>query len=108
MKHKKLWIIKNIWNGLNKYFTQQQVYLTIQLYLIAYLLDVLHEIKMYVICSKILDTKQTDWLRNSAWNSLHDNIILIHGYAGGEDTLPIVVLKDGKLHFLNSFQGLFK
>lgn len=46
-----------------------------------------------------LDPTQADWLRNSAWNPNHDNIILIHGYAGGEDTLPIVVLKDGMFFF---------
>lgn len=47
--------------------------------------------------------KQTDWLRNSAWNSSHENIILIHGYAGGDGTLPIVVLKDGKFLFYVRF-----
>jgi len=48
-----------------------------------------------------LDINQADWLRNSGWNPEQENIILIHGYAGGDDTLPIVVLRDGKhvLHF---------
>lgn len=44
---------------------------------------------------QVLDMTHADWLRNSAWNPNNDNIILIHGYAGGDDTLPIVVLKDG-------------
>lgn len=43
-----------------------------------------------------LDSYQHDWLRNSGWNSDNNNIILIHGYAGGDDTLPISVLRDGK------------
>lgn len=38
---------------------------------------------------------QNDWLMNSGWQSQKENIILIHGYAGGEDTPPIGVLKDG-------------
>lgn len=44
---------------------------------------------------QVLDMTHADWLRNSAWNPNNDNIILIHGYAGGDDILPIVVLKDG-------------
>lgn len=42
-----------------------------------------------------VDLTQTDWLRNSGWKSDKQNIILIHGYAGGDDSLPTVVLKDG-------------
>lgn len=45
---------------------------------------------------QIADLSQGDWLRNSGWNPQHENIILIHGYAGGDDTLPIMVLRDGK------------
>lgn len=41
-----------------------------------------------------LDTAEADWLRISAWNSSKENIILIHGYAGGDDVLPMVVLRD--------------
>lgn len=32
---------------------------------------------------------------NSGWQSQKQNIILIHGYAGGEETPPVGVLKDG-------------
>lgn len=42
-----------------------------------------------------VDPLQYDWLRNSAWNSDLDNIIIIHGYAGGDNLLPITVLRDG-------------
>lgn len=44
-----------------------------------------------------LDVSQGDWLRNSGWDPEKENIILIHGYAGGDDTLPMSVLRDGKL-----------
>lgn len=43
-----------------------------------------------------LDTTQKDWLRNSNWDSGKDTMILVHGYAGGEDGLPMSVLRDGK------------
>ncbi|XP_060527849.1 phospholipase A1 member A-like [Cylas formicarius] len=41
-----------------------------------------------------VDQGQTDWLRQSVWDPLKENILLIHGYAGGEDTLPINVVRD--------------
>lgn len=50
----------------------------------------------YIILSK-LDEDETNWLRMSAWNSSKENIILIHGYAGGDDILPMVVLRDAYL-----------
>lgn len=53
-----------------------------------------------------LNIYQEDWLRNSGWNPDKENIFLIHGYAGGDDTLPIVVLKDGKFIILNLAQLL--
>lgn len=34
----------------------------------------------------------------SAWNSSKENIILVHGYAGGDDVLPMVVLRDAYLN----------
>lgn len=43
-----------------------------------------------------LNIKEGDWLRNSAHNPDHDNILLIHGYAGGDNLLPTVVLRDGE------------
>lgn len=36
-----------------------------------------------------------DWLNDTEWDPSKENIILVHGYAGGDDTLPIVVLRDG-------------
>lgn len=42
-----------------------------------------------------LDVTQKDWLMNSGWQPQKQNIILIHGYAGGEETPPVGVLKDG-------------
>lgn len=49
---------------------------------------------LYANCVQ-LDMTQSDWLRKSRWDPEKKNIILIHGYAGGDDTLPIAVLKDG-------------
>ncbi|XP_012272394.1 phospholipase A1 [Orussus abietinus] len=41
-----------------------------------------------------LDVSQSDWLRRPDYEPQNENIILIHGYAGGDDTLPIAVLRD--------------
>ncbi|XP_044755241.1 phospholipase A1 VesT1.02-like [Coccinella septempunctata] len=43
---------------------------------------------------EIFDYSQHDWLRQSGWDPDKENIILVHGYAGGDDTLPMVVLRD--------------
>ncbi|KAH9629682.1 hypothetical protein HF086_001495 [Spodoptera exigua] len=45
----------------------------------------------------VVDLSSLDWLRQSGWDPAHENILLIHGYAGGDDTLPIVVLRDAYL-----------
>lgn len=50
-----------------------------------------------IFCSLQLNIREGDWLRNSAHNPQHDNILLIHGYAGGDNLLPTVVLRDGEL-----------
>lgn len=44
-----------------------------------------------------VDLFSEDWLRQSTWDPAHETILLIHGYAGGDDTLPITVLRDGYL-----------
>lgn len=41
---------------------------------------------------------ETNWLRMSAWNATKENIILIHGYASGDELLPMVVLRDAYLN----------
>nr|CAI5824051.1 unnamed protein product [Callosobruchus analis] len=41
-----------------------------------------------------VDYLQSDWLRQSIWDSTKEDILLIHGYAGGDDALPMVVLRD--------------
>ncbi|XP_015595731.1 phospholipase A1 member A-like [Cephus cinctus] len=41
-----------------------------------------------------LDVHESDWLRHAEYDPRSENIILIHGYAGGDDTLPISVLRD--------------
>ncbi|XP_013142423.1 PREDICTED: uncharacterized protein LOC106106393 [Papilio polytes] len=46
---------------------------------------------------KTVDLFSEDWLRQSGWEPSHETILLIHGYAGGDDTLPIVVLRDAYL-----------
>lgn len=46
-----------------------------------------------------LNMKEGDWLRLSSHNPENDNILLIHGYAGGDNQLPTVVLRDGKWPF---------
>lgn len=49
------------------------------------------------MCSILqVDLFSEDWLRQSGWEPSHETILLIHGYAGGDDTLPITVLRDGK------------
>ncbi|XP_032685704.1 phospholipase A1-like [Odontomachus brunneus] len=46
---------------------------------------------------KLLDSSEkSDWLRQD-YESSKENILLIHGYAGGDDTLPIAVLRDAYL-----------
>lgn len=54
---------------------------------------------MIIFISKV-DITQRDWLRNSGWDRDKENMILIHGYGGSEDALPMVVLRDGKLNTL--------
>lgn len=49
---------------------------------------------------------QKDWLMNSGWQSQKQNVILIHGYAGGEYTPPVGVLKDGNFNLNLSFEKL--
>lgn len=49
----------------------------------------------YLYLLQQLDINQADWLRNSGWDPEKENIFLVHGYAGGDDTLPISVLRDG-------------
>ncbi|XP_059617747.1 uncharacterized protein LOC132262483 [Phlebotomus argentipes] len=49
----------------------------------------------------LLDMDQADWLRNSGFNPNYESIILIHGYAGGDDTLPMVVLRDAYIRHGN-------
>lgn len=44
-----------------------------------------------------VDYFQSDWLRQSGWDPNKEDVFIIHGYAGGDNTLPIVVLRDGKL-----------
>ncbi|CAK1601242.1 unnamed protein product [Parnassius mnemosyne] len=46
---------------------------------------------------KVVDLYSEDWLRQSGWEPSHETILLIHGYAGGDDTLPIIVLRDAYL-----------
>ena len=41
-----------------------------------------------------VDSTDSQWLHMSALNSSKENIILVHGYAGGDDILPMVVLRD--------------
>ncbi|KAK4875868.1 hypothetical protein RN001_012290 [Aquatica leii] len=43
---------------------------------------------------EFVDTYENDWLRQSSWNDTKENILIVHGYAGGDDTLPISVLRD--------------
>ena len=34
----------------------------------------------------------------SSWNNTKENIILVHGYASGDDVLPMSVLRDAYLN----------
>jgi len=44
-----------------------------------------------------LDFSYEDWLRHSSWDPYHDNVVLVHGYAGGDNTFPMSMLRDGKI-----------
>lgn len=57
------------------------------------------DIKFILYANKekyVVDPYQSDWLRSSPWEHGKESILIIHGYAGGDDTLPIAVLRDGK------------
>lgn len=47
---------------------------------------------------EVIDITVTDWLRQSSWDSEKEDVLVVHGYAGGDDTLPIAVLRDGKIN----------
>lgn len=42
-----------------------------------------------------MDITSDEWLLESGWNPDLETIILYHGYAGGPNTLPIAIVKDG-------------
>ncbi|XP_046737590.1 phospholipase A1 member A-like [Diprion similis] len=44
-----------------------------------------------------LEVDQSDWLRREPYDPRLENAFVIHGYAGGDDTLPIAVLRDAYL-----------
>lgn len=44
------------------------------------------------------DMNEEYWLRMSSWNNTKENIILVHGYASGDDVLPMSVLRDAYLN----------
>lgn len=59
---------------------------------------ILHDLNMPIYFTFLLfqvDLFTEDWLRQSSWEPSHETILLVHGYAGGDDTLPIIVLRDG-------------
>lgn len=39
--------------------------------------------------------EQKDFLRNTDWDPTKQNIVFIHGYAGGDGIFPAVILRDG-------------
>jgi hypothetical protein len=43
------------------------------------------------------DHEEDNWLRMSSWNKSKENMILVHGYAGGDDVLPMSILRDAYL-----------
>lgn len=45
---------------------------------------------------ELKNSDQSDWLQHD-YDPTRENIILIHGYAGGDDSLPITVLRDAYL-----------
>ncbi|XP_031834606.1 phospholipase A1 [Nomia melanderi] len=51
-----------------------------------------------------LDSRSSDWLRQD-YDPTKESVILVHGYAGGDDTLPIAVLRDAYLR--NSSYNVF-
>lgn len=55
-----------------------------------------------------MDYTKTDWLRQSIWDPLKEDVMLVHGYAGGDDELPMVVLRDGKVFLISSYIHILK
>ncbi|KOC62970.1 Phospholipase A1 member A [Habropoda laboriosa] len=51
-----------------------------------------------------LDSRESDWLRQD-YDPTKENVLLVHGYAGGDDTLPISVLRDAYIR--NSSYNVF-
>lgn len=47
-----------------------------------------------IIASEI-DINSPAWLHSSNWNPSHETVVLIHGYGGTADYLPVGILKDG-------------
>ncbi|KAL3269415.1 hypothetical protein HHI36_008485 [Cryptolaemus montrouzieri] len=43
---------------------------------------------------RVFSYEQDDWLRQSEWDPDNDNVVVVHGYAGGDEKLPMAVLKD--------------
>lgn len=43
-----------------------------------------------------MDSENDEWLRESDWQSNLETMIMFHGYAGGPETVPIAILKDGE------------
>ncbi|XP_063241620.1 phospholipase A1 VesT1.02-like [Bacillus rossius redtenbacheri] len=46
---------------------------------------------------KTMNTREADWLRTAGWNPQHDNVILIHGYNGGDDSHHVQVMRNAYL-----------
>lgn len=46
---------------------------------------------------EVVNYAERDWLHQSIWDRHKEDVFIVHGYAGGDDTLPIAVLRDGKL-----------
>lgn len=43
----------------------------------------------------LVDLTQEDNLRTSGWDPTKQNIVFIHGYAGGDGVFPAVIVRDG-------------
>lgn len=51
--------------------------------------------------NQVVDYTQSDWLRQSIWDHTKEDVLIVHGYAGGDNTLPMTVLRDGMYVFLS-------
>ncbi len=52
--------------------------------------------------SRLVNVSEANSLLQGDWDAQKHTIVLVHGYGGGHDTLPMSILRDGKSETLAS------